>query len=176
VEFFDSDFWVKGRRDRRGVEFRWRPGPFSVRSERIRVTDERRSQSVEDTDLSPLVMTGWYVSGTWAVTGENKADGVDRVRRPLFQGGAGAVELAARIEELRFGSAATNDVPSTSPRADVVVGNTYRARTIGVNWHLNRWIKVQFNLIRVTLSDPEQGPLPSQPSYRDRVFRFQFVI
>ena len=58
--FFDPDLWVHGRRQRAGFELRWRPGPFSFKSEYIRVTTERRGQSVEDTDLSPLLATGWY--------------------------------------------------------------------------------------------------------------------
>ena len=142
----------------------------------MRVTSERRGQSVEDTDLSPLVATGWYVSGTWAVTGENKADGLEAPRRPLHRGGPGAVELAFRVENLGCGSVADNDVPSMSPRADVVLGNSDRAITFGVNWYLNRWIKIQANLIQETLSDPATGPLPSQPSFRSTVLRFQFRL
>ncbi|MBA2260374.1 MAG: hypothetical protein H0W18_15895 [Acidobacteria bacterium] len=49
--FFDPALWVQGRRQRTGFELRWRPGPFSFKSEYIRVTTERRGQSVEDTDL-----------------------------------------------------------------------------------------------------------------------------
>jgi hypothetical protein len=43
----------------------------------MRVTHERRGQSVDGTDLSPAVAAGWYVNGTWAVTGEAKAKGLD---------------------------------------------------------------------------------------------------
>lgn len=62
----------------------------------MRVTDERRGQSVDDTDLSPAVAAGWYVSGTWAVTGEAKAKGLDAPPRPFFRGGPGVIEVAAR--------------------------------------------------------------------------------
>ncbi len=110
--FFEPDLWVQGARRRLGVEVRWRPGPLSIKSEYMRVTTERRGQSVEDSDLSPFLATGWYLSGTWAITGERKADGLDTPRRPFLQGGAGAIELAARIEALTFGSVATGDLPS----------------------------------------------------------------
>ena len=96
--FYRPDFFVSGERHRFGLEARWRPGPFSIKSEYIRLTDERLGQSVEDTDLSPFTASGWYVSGTWAITGEQKADGLDNPRRPLFQGGVGAIELAVRVE------------------------------------------------------------------------------
>jgi phosphate-selective porin OprO and OprP len=174
--FFDPDFWVKGQRRRTGLELRWRPGPFSIKSEYIRVTTERRGQSVEDTDLSPLVATGWYVSGTWAVTGEKKVDGLTQPRRPLFQGGYGAIELACRVERLSFGSLAGGDAPSDSVRADVIVGNADRAVTIGVNWYLNRWGKLQFNAIRESLTDPSRGPRPLQSGFWSRVIRFQLSI
>lgn len=174
--FFQPNFWAQGQRRRIGFEARWRPGPFSVKSEYMRVTTERLGQSVEDTDLSPLVSTGWYVSGTWAITGERKADGLTVPRRPLLQGGYGAVEIAARIERLAFGSAASGETPSTSVRADVIQGNADRALTLGVNWYLNRWVKLQFNAIKETLSDPDQGPLPSQPSFWTRIFRLQLSL
>ena len=174
--FFAPDFWVQGQRRRTGLEVRWRPGPFSIKSEYMRVTTERRGQSVDDTDLSPLVATGWYVSGTWAVTGEKKADGLNRPRRPLLQGGYGAIELACRVERLAFGSGASGDEPSRSVRADVIVGNADRAVTLGVNWYLNRWGKLQFNAIRESLTDPSQGSRPLQSGSWSRVIRFQVSI
>jgi phosphate-selective porin OprO and OprP len=175
ASFFDPDFWVQGQRRRTGLELRWRPGPFSIKSEYIRVTTERRGQSVEDTDLSSLLATGWYVSGTWAVTGEKKADGLNQPRRPLFQGGYGAVELACRVERLSFGSAGKGALPSASVRADVIVGNTDRAVTFGINWYLNRWVKLQFNAIRESLKDPSQLARPPDAE-TSRVVRFQFTI
>jgi phosphate-selective porin len=174
--FYESDHWVKGRRERRGAEFRWRPGPFSIQAEYVRVTDQRLGQSVEDGDLTPFPITGWYVLGTWAITGERKADGVERAKRPLFQGGGGAFEIAFRVEELKFGRVVPDELPSTSPRADVMVSNANRVVTAGLSWHPNRWVKVQFNLIRDTMSDPEMGPLPAQPSYWSRVLRLQFIV
>jgi phosphate-selective porin OprO/OprP len=174
--FFKSRYLVLGQRRRVGLETRWRPGPVSLKAEYIKVTDERLGQSVEDTPLSPLRAVGWYASGTWAITGESKADGLDSPRRPLFKGGIGAVELAARLERLTFDSVATGEPASTSYRADVILGNSNRAVTVGANWYPNRWIKIQFNLIRETLADPAQGPLPSQSRFWSRVVRFQFQL
>jgi len=177
LDFYKNHFLVTGARRRTGFELRIRPGPFSAKAEYIRVTEERRGESVEDTDLSPLVSSGWYVSGTWAITGETKSNGLDEPIRPLLQGGFGAVEAAARIEELSFGSEASFAFPdepgSTSRRADVVLGNTNRVLTFGVNWYPNRWIKIQFNVIRETMTDPAQGPLPGQSSFWSRAFRLQ---
>jgi phosphate-selective porin OprO/OprP len=146
-----------------------------MQSEYMRLTEERLGQSIENGDLPPLAAAAWYVSGSWAITGDRKAGGLDTPRRPLFQGGLGAFEVAARFEVLEFG-----DGPeaggSTSPRADVVLGNRDEVVTLGANWYLNRWIKIQANLIRDTLRDPSRGPLPSTASIWSRVIRFQVTI
>ncbi|MBI1874376.1 MAG: hypothetical protein HYZ58_00870 [Acidobacteria bacterium] len=176
ASFFPSNLWVSGPRRRAGLEARWRPGPFSVQSEYIRVTDERHGQSVEDTDLSAFLTEGWYASATWAVTGESKSRGLDVPRRPVQRGGFGAIELAARLEKLSFGSEGRAGLPSTSPRADFVLGNSDRAVTIGVNWYLNRWVKIQGNVIREQIGDPTRGPLPDRASFWSRVVRFQLTI
>ena len=97
-------------------------------------------------------------------------------KRPFLRGGIGAVELALRFEELSFGSAANDEEPSTSPRANVIPGNTDQVTTFGVNWYLNRWVKVQFNLVRDKLTDPVQGPLPLQPTFWSRVWRIQLIL
>jgi phosphate-selective porin OprO/OprP len=176
--FFSNDFLVLGRRKRLGFEARFRPGPVSIQAEYSRVTDERLGESVEDTDLSLLRGRGWYVSGTWALTGDSKADGLDATKRPLFQGGIGAVEVAARVERLTFDSMAApnGSDPSSSFRADIILGNSNKVVTFGVNWYLNRWVKVQFNLIKETLDDPEQGPLPTEPSFSSRILKLQFTL
>jgi len=167
---------VNGQRRRIGFEARWRPGPFSVKSEYIRLSDERLGQSVDNTDLSPFITSGWYVSGTWAVTGENKADGLESPRRPIFQGGFGALEFALRVERIRFGSGDADPTASNAPRSEVILGNADRVYTMGVNWYANRWIKVQANLVRNTIVFPDQGPMPSQSGYWSRIVRFQFSM
>lgn len=176
ARFYRGDVWVNGRRRRTGLELRWRPGPFSVQAEYIRSEDERRGESVENTDLSSLIGDGWYVSGTWLVTGERKA-GLDDPTRPLLPGtGSGAVELAVRIEALRFRSGADGEPPSTSARANVIAGNALHSSTYGVNWYLNRWMKVQLNFIRERIDDPIQGPLPDREVFWSRVLVVRFTM
>lgn len=162
ASFYDSDVWVQGRRQRTGLEARWQPGRVAIQSEYIRLTDERRGQSVEDGDLSPLVAQGWYVSGTYALT---------RKRNRY-----GRVELAARVETLKFGSKSRGQERSTSTRADAVLGNIDRVTTVGANWHVNRWVKVQANLIREEIGRPSMGPLPERASFWSRAFRLQLTL
>ena len=162
TSFFDSHVWVRGRRQRTGLEARWRPGRMSVQAEYIRLTDQRRGQSVEDTDLSPLLAQGWYVSSTYALT---------RKRHKL-----GRIEMAARYESLSFGSASRVSEPSTSARADAVLGNVDHVTTLGASWEINRWVKVQANLIREGIGRPSMGPLPERPTFWSRAVRLQLTL
>ena len=162
ASFFDSDVWVQGRRQRTGLEARWEAGRVSMQSEYIRLTDERRGQSVEDGDLSPLVAQGWYVSGTYGLT---------RKRNRV-----GRIEAAVRYETLSFGSSSSAGERSTSTRADAVLGNIDRVMTLGANWYVNQWVKVQANLIREDIGRPSMGPLPDRSSFWSRAFRLQLML
>ena len=173
--FSGTDYIVSGPRRRFGVEMAFLPGPASVKMEWMRVETERRGQSVEDTDLSPIVGDGWYVSGTYVITGEKKSR-VHRPKGPLFQGGFGAIEVGARVESLRFRSGTSSEAPSTSPRADVIVPNRDQATTLGVNWYINRFIKIQANFIREKIDDPAQGPVPAKTTFNTTAIRFQFSL
>ena len=152
VDFFPRHYYVNGPRRRLGGEFSWSPGPASVKFEYIRSTEARLGQGVGnesslDHDLPDLVGRGWYVTGTWVITGEKKDGGVVP-RRELFGGGFGAIEVAARYEGLRFSSADETEPPSASPRAVTVEANEDSVVTVGVNWYLNRWVRIQANVIR----------------------------
>ncbi len=177
--FFRPEFAVQGTRRRAGVEMRWRPGPFSVQSEFIRLTTERRGQSIDETDLPPLAAHAWYAQGTWLATGEQKAKGADEPRRPLFRGGAGSFEFAARVEAVHVSSNGPG-LPSTGPRAETILPYLDRVVTFGVSWSPNRWIRMQANLIRDTISTPSGGdaPLTGGPSssFWSRVVRFRFAM
>jgi phosphate-selective porin OprO and OprP len=162
ASFYDSDVWVNGRRQRTGLEARWQPGRMSIQAEYIRLTDERRGQSVEDRDLSPLVAHGWYASGTYGLTR----------KRSRY----GRIELAVRYETLSFGSRAGTEELSTSTRANAVLGNSDRVTTLGTNWQLNRWVKLQANLIREDIGRPSMGPSPERPSFWSRAFRLQLTL
>jgi phosphate-selective porin OprO and OprP len=177
ADFYKPEFYVFGRRERRGVEFQWFVGPASVTMESIALTEERKGQSVDDTDLSPYQVKGWYVSGSYAFTGESKSRGLDKPRRPLFQGGIGALEAAIRVERISFGSVLTGG-GSRSPRADVLPSNTDRILAFSGNWYPNRWIKVQMSSSRETFTDPTAlaTALRPTPSFWSHVLRVQFSI
>lgn len=174
--FFDSDLWVAGQRLRRGLELRWRPRRFVFAGEAIALGDDRREQALDRSDLPAFITSGWYVSGSWVVAGARRASNVDNPRRPLFGGGWGALQLAARREALTFGSLDPMDEPPlVRHRAVRVPGSQDAATTIGVTWYATRWFRFQANAVNERL----RGAV-SEPMLRDRIWtrliRFQVVI
>ena len=170
--FFDR-LYVNGRRQRMGVEFQWRPASLGLQGEFIRTRDQRVRQGIEDENLPDSLARGWYVSGTWLLTGERKTDSVEPAH-PLFHGGIGAVEIAGRVEQLRSSSDSVNGA-FTTPRSPLIAPRTDNVWTAGVNWYLNEYLKVQANLIR------EQRPSNGQPDgaleyFWSRTLRLQFGL
>lgn len=169
------EVYVKGRRIRLGTQAAWEPGPFSVKGEFVRIRDSRNAQGILGDDLPHLAYRGWYVSGTWVVTGEQKSGGV-APRKSFLNGGLGALELAGRYEHVAFGSDDPTEEPEANPRARNLVETGTGAWTAGVNWYLNRWVRIQANAIRETVDDAARSPVSGQSSFWSGVCRLQFAM
>jgi phosphate-selective porin len=115
------------------------------------------------------------VAGTWTVTGETK-DGRVQPRESLFNGGWGAVQIAGRIERLGF--SAVDELANAALRFGAAPpANDDRAITVGVSWYLNRYFKVQGNLVHETIGDPVRSPVPNAEGRLPRaVLQLQFVM
>src|SRR5512139_292815 len=105
-----------------GLEALWNRGAYSVLAEYVRADLSTRDDSAPTLD-------GWYVTGSWVLTGEHRP--YDRKagysRRILPQGRWGAVELIARYGKV--------DLDDGS-----VQGGTMDGWWTGVNWWANnRW-------------------------------------
>ena len=172
---FYSTVFVKGHRRRWGADIDWSAGPASARAEYTGVSDDRLGQGIGNEDLPDARARAWYVSGTWVLTGEDKKRPL-KAAEPFAQGGIGAIELAARYERLWFDSAGGTDRPFRNSRAETIFPGGDRALTLGVNWTLNRFVKIQVNGIREHVEDPERNPVPNGAAFWSRVIRFQFVL
>ena len=172
--FYDTVF-VKGHRRRWGADIDWSAGPASVRAEYTWVSDDRLGQGIGNEDLPDARARSWYVTGTWVLTGEDKKRPL-KPAEPFVQGGVGAIEVAARFERLWFDSAGGTDQPFRNSRAETIFPASDRALTLGVNWTLNRFVKIQVNGIREHVEDPERNPVPNGAAFWSRVIRFQFVL
>jgi phosphate-selective porin OprO/OprP len=172
---FFSRVYVKGHRQRLGTQFEWTPGPTSVKAEWMQAREQRKEQSNRDQDLSDFISEAWYVSGTWFITGEKKDNNI-KVKSPLLRGGPGAIELAARIEQLRFRSASTEGLAFTNPRNDNQIPNSDTVFTAGVNWTTTRWTRVIVNAIHEDFEDPTRAPNTGTTSYWSGLVRLNIVF
>src|SRR5256885_7705153 len=173
--FFDR-VYVNGRRQRAGLDALWENGPFSVASELIVVNDQRKGIGLAGDDLPDSHAKGWYLAGTWTLTGEAKHGRV-APRHPFMQGGIGAIEVAARIEQMQFGGLTHPTISPASRGSDGLLGNSDVVTTLGMNWYLNRFIKVQPNLVIESIRDPERSPAPGAGGrFLSGVVRFHFSL
>ena len=162
ADTFFHPVYVKGRRYRWEGDVDWGMGPASLRAEYTRVTDQRLGQGYADQDLPDARYQSAYIGGAYVLTGEKKKKG--------------AVEAVARYERVWFDSVGGGDEPFRNPRAETIFPSGERVLTLGVNWTVNRYIKLQLNAMREVLSDPDRSPAPNGPSFWSRVLRFQFAL
>lgn len=116
--------------DRRGMEALWIKGPWSLQGEYL---DAR----VSFTDARPdYRLNGYYAFASWVVTGESRAYTDGNVGNIKPKSPFGALELAIRYSEL--------DLDDGS-----VSGGHERDWTLGANWYINRYLKLQANYVHV---------------------------
>ncbi len=168
-DFFERAY-VKGRRQRLGAQFDWTPGPTGLRAEWMRSQEQRKEQSNRNEDLSDFIGTAWYVTGTWFVTGEDKDNSINPRHR------FGAIELAARYEELTFESASKEGTAFTNPRSEHLVPNTDSVFTFGVNWTTTKWTRVLINAIHEEFDDATRTPLTGTTSFWSGLVRLNIVF
>lgn len=174
-DFYES-VYVKGHRRRWEADIDWTSGPASARAEYTWVSDDRLKQSIGDQDLPDARARSWYVSGTWVLTGEDKKRPL-KAASPFVQGGIGAIELAIRYERMWFDSTSTAaEEGLRNPRAETIFPSGDQALTLGINWTLNRFTKIQVNGIREHVEDPQRSPVANGDAFWSRVIRLQFVL
>jgi phosphate-selective porin len=168
---FFSPIYVNGHRVRTGADVNWRPGPFDVRAEVMRADDERRGQGLLGETLPAVRAQGWYVTGVWAVAGRR----AHAASRSAFSGVAG-LELAARVEQVSFGSTGSGDLEVRTPRAAHLPVVSEQAWTLGVNWNVVRTVRVQANAVREQIIDTALYAPPATGAVWRPVVRLQFAM
>jgi phosphate-selective porin OprO/OprP len=143
-----------GERIRYGAEFMYAVGPAAIRAEVQRRSD--RFQNAGGTVDKRLPFTGYYVTATWFVTGEDKT----YVARPKplhpldFAGGWGALELVARYSVTSFDW----DKFKTLGGSAVDGANTNRVSevTAGFNWWTTMNTRISVDYVAERYNDPLQ--------------------
>ena len=136
---------AEGRRSRLSPHAYLGLGPFGVLGEYIVNRQEVRRGST----VAELTHTAWQASGSFFLTGEYAGFRSPTPRRPfdLKAGTFGALELAARYGELDVDDGAFPvfaNPASASTRA--------KGLGLGVNWHLNKQIKVLLSYEHTTFA------------------------
>jgi phosphate-selective porin OprO/OprP len=136
--------------DRRGFEGLWIAGPWSVQGEALHETVSRYGGN-PDFDAG-----GFYVFGSWVLTGESRPYANGNVNNIKPKGPWGALELLLRYSELDLNSAP-------------IRGGKEHDWTFGANWYLTEHFKFQANYIRAT---SDRGNLALDP----RIFELRAQI
>jgi phosphate-selective porin len=92
-----------------------------------------------------------------------------------MQGGFGAFELALRTEGLSFGTTTSAGLLAGSPGASSLSGNADHATTLGVNWYVNHYVKLESDVVMEWIADPQRSPSPATDGrFVSTVFLLQF--
>jgi phosphate-selective porin OprO/OprP len=116
-------------------------GPFGLYGEYVIDSQSLRSVSGATLTTRRFNNTAWQVVGSYVVTGENDSFNPIMPRNPvgIHNGGWGAVELVGRIGQMTMDSAL---FPLFASAASAREQTSWGA---GVNWHLNRNVKLQLD-------------------------------
>lgn len=114
--------------ERTGLEGLWIDGSWSVQGERLRETISRYGGNPD------FSASGFYVFGSWVLTGESRPYAGGNVGNIKPKGPWGAWELLLRYSELNL-----NDAP--------IQGGKEHDWTLGANWYLTQHFKFQANYI-----------------------------
>ncbi|WP_429200212.1 OprO/OprP family phosphate-selective porin [Luteibacter sp. W1I16] len=114
--------------DRRGLEALWIGGPWSVQGEYL---DAR----VKLENKPAYKAHGWYAFGSWVATGESRAYNAGNVGDVVPKGPWGAWEFVLRYSTLDLDDGVT-------------LGGTEHDWTLGANWYLTKYLKLQGNYVR----------------------------
>lgn len=118
------------RIDRFGLEAAWRRGPLSVQGEWLQA-GVRRGAGLPDATFD-----GWYVQGSWVLTGEARPYKNGRFKDIQPASPRGAWEVTARYSRIDLDD------------ADILGGNE-RNVTVGLNYYLNDHLRIMLNYIQV---------------------------
>jgi phosphate-selective porin len=174
-------FWnrphVSGTRRRMGGDIAYSKGPFRIYGEFLQTDEQRKGQGATGLDIPDARGRGFDAQASYVLTGEKKGTTVEP-DKSVFKGGAGALEVVARVQALKFddtgdptgfagyGNRARNIAPSGS--------SSFEA---GLNYWASNFMKLQGSALWESYNDPLIAP---EPGKKGRYFtlqgRIQFMM
>jgi phosphate-selective porin OprO/OprP len=161
-----------GERVRWTPQAYWYAGPVGFMAEYVSSSQEMRRDPLPtaggDSLREDLRHDAWQVAMSYALTGENASYKGLIPASPFApgEGGWGAFEIAARYHSIDFdddsfsGGAASFADPTTS-------ATEAKGFTVGLNWYLNRWVKVMVNYDRTSFDGGAAGGTPGSIADRE---------
>lgn len=160
-----------------GLEAAAQVGPFLIEGERFAYEIARRASALADPKFD-----GWYVQGSWVLTGEPRlydplegrfAAPRQNVNFAPAEGAWGAFELAARysVLDLNFREGAGGAIP-----ADGVRGGEQKILSLGLNWYLNPAIRTMINYQHVEIDRLNAAGVQIGQTYDAVAARAQFTF
>jgi phosphate-selective porin OprO and OprP len=145
---------AQGDRLRYGGDLAWLVGPAAVKFEYDVQTNQRHGLGPQGSDLDKVTAKGWYVSGTYLITGEDKQ--LSAQVHPTYpfapiagKWGPGAWEVGFRYGDLSFSSGDPvnffNGNLTSIPGGGKTAENGAEALTLGVNWYPNAQTRLMLN-------------------------------
>ncbi len=183
---FFPQFHVNGPIERYNGEITWVHRNWAIRAEYDQLNQFRHNVGAEEfgglgfLTLPGVVSKGWYLQGTYLLTGETRPEnGTPKVRHPLLgpEGagtrGWGAWELAFRYSGLQGNEPGADFTSFFTPGIVPTFKMHTFEYTAGLNWYLNNWVKYQFNFNIDQLKEPSTiGQVPG--TYYVFLNRIQF--
>jgi phosphate-selective porin OprO/OprP len=140
---------------------------FALQWNALSLQNEYQWSDVDRKGGNNLFFDGWYSQLAFTLTGEPRPYRNDRgvfegirPNRNFGKDGWGAFELAARISELDLNDKNIN-------------GGDERDATIGLNWYLNQFLRISFNVVDVL--DVKGGPFANDEPMIYQM-RFQLAL
>jgi phosphate-selective porin OprO/OprP len=134
-------------------------GPFNLLGEYV-ISDQQVKLAATPGSAADLQNTAWEVSAGWVLTGENASYGGVTPKHPfsLQNDGWGAWQIVARLEGFDVDNAAFPTFASTATSASAA-----RAWAVGLNWWLNKNVRVMTSFSRTTFDGGATGAVTKDP-------------
>lgn len=133
-------------------------GPFGLLGEYVisKNSLSRNGGREDDADVH-----AWQLTASWVLTGENASFNGVNPRSPFSPsgGGIGAVEIAARFGQLSV----PDEVFDKGFATPTSAARTASEAGLGVNWYLNRWLKLVVNYDRTWFDGGARGSSLGNP-------------
>ena len=149
---FNNSVIADGRRTRLSPEVVYFYGGLGISAQYFHMDQRMRpSATGAASKLSiDVPFQGYYVQATYLLTGEERTSYSQAITplRPFDprrgRAGLGAWELVGRVSRLQLGGEVF--APGNARLADpAAVSNEATEMTLGFNWYMNKWVRVQFN-------------------------------